>query len=85
MLSLNIMFIEYSVMFVRCSGGAASDNGTLISSALFPDNQLWQVFLSSTSYEVSVIIVCTPPSFLLGDGASNQIFKKGGAWQDLNF
>ena len=25
------------------------------------------------------------PPFLQGGWASNQIFKKGGAWQDLNF
>ena len=37
-----------------------------------------------------IIIVGThlpPPCFLQGEGgwASNQIFIKGGAWQDLNF
>ena len=30
-------------------------------------------------------IVCTPPPLCRGGWASNQIFKKGGAWQDLNF
>ena len=31
-------------------------------------------------------IVCTPLPFLQVESwASNQIFKKGGAWQDLNF
>ena len=37
--------------------GAASDHGTLISSALFPDTRVWQVFFSSTNYlEVSVMM-----------------------------
>ena len=40
------------------------------------------------SHDIKRVIVCTSsppphPPFSAGDWASNQIFKKGGAWQDL--
>ena len=52
-------FTKYSLHWIFCNNcqilrRAASDQRTLISSALFPDNQLRQVFLSATNYKVWV-------------------------------
>ena len=50
---IRLIWAGKKAMFARYCRSTASEHGSLIFSGLFPDKQLWQVFLSPAGHAAS--------------------------------
>ena len=82
-----VCILVRQVRHLKKIGGVFSKIYCLVSwSPVCTPLILLSTLMKIASTSTTVIIVCTPPLSAGGEGwASNQIFKKGGTWQDLNF